>query len=191
MRKFAIKLFHSMGQDIQICKNKGFDEEKEIECCFQVCSKYWNEVRIVLSNYEFKTDTEEIDFFKNIKPLFTSEIEYYNLLYHAQLFKPPFDEEELQKFWQREFIRMERFIENHQAFYQYILNNDTSLDAIYYLRQNLDGSVVVNAGVDEIHNKTSTTQDALLAQYFALKRYSVYVQNQIENINKRVKNGNT
>lgn len=178
-----------MQQDIEICRQKGFDEEKEIECCSQVCKNYWQQVQKKLFVHQFNSDDEEIDFFKNVKPLFTSEIEYYNLLLHAELFRPVFGKDHIEKFWLRESLRLERFSENNSEFYKYYTSKDTSLDEIYYLRRNNDATDIPGAGIGELERKTSSSHDHLLSDLMALEKYTDYVQKQIEKLNT-VKNGN-
>jgi hypothetical protein len=179
-----------MQEDIQICKDKNFDEEKEVECCFQICTKYWNQLREELSVQQFKTEKQEIDFFKNIKPLFTSEIEYFNLVYHSLLFKPSFDHDEIVKFWTRELQRFEKFTETNQEFYKYSLNKETHLDKYFYLRHDYGIFDFEQGEKTELERKTSTSHDHLLTQYLALEKYSRYVNNQIENINRKIEDGN-
>ena len=36
----------------------------------------------------FDSTREEIKYYKTVKPLFKSQIEYYNLIYQAELLKP-------------------------------------------------------------------------------------------------------
>ena len=61
-------------------QKKRIDIHQEIECCFHICNNYWGQVRERLIHYEFNTRHDEIEFFKIIKPLFTSQIEYYGLI---------------------------------------------------------------------------------------------------------------
>jgi hypothetical protein len=191
MRKYALQLYDSMNLDLQLTKKKGLDEEREIECCHQVCSKYWQRLQQALLIHHFRSDNEEIDFFKNLKPLFESSIEFYNLLYHAQLFRPSFDSTETDKFWARESLRLERFRENNRDFYEYIHAKDASLDEVYFLRRNNSNDEFPNANMNEIERKTSTSHGQLLAEYLALEKYSEYVQQQIDKLNNKViANGN-
>lgn len=190
MRKFAMQLYESMNLDLELTKKKHLDEEKDIECCHQICSKYWQRLRHALSIYHFSSDAEEIDFFKNIKPLFISAIEFYNLLYHAHLFKPVFDALEKEKFWLRESLRLERFTESNVDFYNYINAKHTTLDEVYFLRRNNADVDFPYTNVSEIERKISTSHDHLMSEYMALEKYKNYVQQQLDQLNKLTTNGN-
>ena len=136
MRKLALDLYQSMQKELKLLQMHDLVSEKSVECCYQLSSKYLFQLRQMVSKYQFKSEEEEIDFFKNIHPLFTSEIEYCKLLFHAVLFTPP-DEEEGRKFWQREYLRLERFLENQSDFAVYMLSGNTCHDKEFFLRKNL------------------------------------------------------
>lgn len=182
MKQYALDLFQSMQKDITICRQKGFDEEKEIECCYQVCNKYWRQLSQLCAVHHFKNEEEEIDFFKNIKPLFTSEIEYYNLRYHAQLFRPLIGADELEKFWLRESLRLQRFMENNREFYRYYSKQQTCNDCFYFLRKNNELTEFPEANISQQERITSTSHDHLVAEYLALDQYNNYVQQEIEKL---------
>jgi hypothetical protein len=172
-----------MLKDIDACRKKGLDEEKLIECCWQIGKNYWHQVQLQLAQYEFSSDEDEIDFFKNIKPLFASEIEYYNLMLHAQLFQPLYDKELSQKFWNRELLRLERFIENNGEFYDYCKSGKTNFDRFFYLRRFNEDPEYPDPLLTELEKKTSTRNDGPLAEYLALQKYILYVQKQIDKLN--------
>jgi len=89
IRERATYLYGLMNLEVDQCRK---DEKKTLadiaECCFQSCIKYWDILRGEVATYTFPDEDEEVNFFKNIKPLFTSQAEYYTLLYHAEMFKP-------------------------------------------------------------------------------------------------------
>jgi hypothetical protein len=122
-----------MQQDISLCLQKQLVAETEIECCFQISRDYWSILEKNMENYNFLSIMEETDFCRNVKPLFVSQIEYYNLLYHAVLFKPISKQDGLKDFWIRETQRLDKFILNHRSFYDYYKSGDNSMDERYFL----------------------------------------------------------
>jgi hypothetical protein len=182
MRKFALQLYGSMQEDLQVCRQKGFVLEEEIESCFQICTNYWYRLREVLSTFRFDSEAEEIDFFKNIKPLFSAEIEYYNLLYHACLFMPVFDRQEQNEFWRREATRLERFIEANAEFCKYYESKDSEKDHFYFVRKSCNHYDQEHILGKEI--RTSTEADSLLATFLALQKYMRYIRGLMDELNK-------
>lgn len=168
-----------MQEKLQFLRMNDLVSEKSVECCYQLSSNYSFQLRQIVSSYQFQSEEEEIDFFKNIYSLFTSEIEYCKLLFHAVLFLPP-DEEEARKFWQREYLRLDRFIESQADFTGYILAGNTCHDHEYFLRKNLRNKNEPNAGVELPDIDRFTNCDVLMAEFFALQKYSRYVQMQLD-----------
>ena len=71
----------------------------------------------MLEDFKFPSDKDEIDFYKNVKPLFKSQLDYYNLVYHAELFKPMTNLVEMKEFLgQRAIQKLDRFILDHTEF---------------------------------------------------------------------------
>jgi hypothetical protein len=159
-----------------LCKNS-------IEECFLIAGNYWSELRATIAEYKFKTEEEEILFFKTVKPLFTSELEYYSLLYHTLLFCP-FDPERQKQFWEREGKRLQDFKEQHEDFISYHKSGNTADDVMYYLRANdrheLDNEIESYDG----DPMSRTSHDHLIAKLLALKRYNDYAQTKLKEIHK-------
>jgi len=176
MKEPASNLYQMMMADIDLVGKKGLTEVEVIECCFQVANTYWVRLREKLANYVFENNKEEIEFFKTIKPKFTSEIEYYNLLYHTQIFKPEYDPIEIMKFWTREADRLNRFIEDNKLFYEYYKARDCTNDEIYFLRANNDLSNLKESKVYDLDSRAATSHDHLIATILALQRYEKYVR---------------
>ncbi len=127
MKEISNQLYQSMVQDCEYCRKKQLDVIRELECCFQICTRYWAILRERVAGYEFDSTDDEIFFFKNIKPLFTSEIEYFGFVSFAELSKgKETDIRELQKFWYNESLRLEKFIKVNEDFYGYYKSGRTN-----------------------------------------------------------------
>ena len=82
------RLLSALQADLNNCLQQTTDPLKIIECCFIKSEQYWTLVKNQVSQYRFPSTASEIHFFKQLKPAFTSQVEYYNLLYHVEIFKP-------------------------------------------------------------------------------------------------------
>lgn len=178
------EFYQSMLQDFGHCRKKQLPLIDEIECCFQICTKYWSQLKIEVSKYEFKSDADEINFFKNCKPKFTSEIEYYNLLYHAEIFKPDIDIVELRKFWVKEGLRLKKFINEHEEFYSYYKNEDAYKDTLYFVRANSDYSNFSETRLHDMLVKACTSHDYLVSGIIAQERYNAYVDARLKELDR-------
>lgn len=181
MKEICKQLYQTMVQDLEFCKKKVLDLHKEIECCFAICNNYWSVVKDKVARYEFVNVSDEIEFFKMLKPLFTSQIEYYGLVSFAELTESKItDPVELRRFWMRELLRREKFINKNKAFCDYYKNGNTENDEEYFTRANNDLSNFLEAKAHDLDSKASTSHDYLVATILALEKYSEYVSKKLK-----------
>jgi hypothetical protein len=172
MKETCLSLYERMLHELHLCKKPSRSSASEIECCFQIAYGAWEAVSKKLRGYFFPNDWEEIEFFKVLRPKFTSEIEYYSLLYHAILFEPG---EHLSKlmFWQREHKRLAEFELQNQSFLYCYHADDCKTTPFYFLRRYCrsdNATRVLNYG----GSSALTNGDWLVARYVALLRFHPY-----------------
>jgi hypothetical protein len=174
MKLRAKQLYHDMMSDLQHCHNKGLAPAVEIECSYRISEKYWDILRGELRFYDFTSIAEEIYFFKEIKPRFVTETEYYRLLNYAESFCPSDSNPEDQKsFWIRQLNRLDKFKATYHEFY------------VYYLARQVDRDVhLFTAGDKEDKNyefdKTTSNYDHLVAQLLARERFAAYAGDKLK-----------
>jgi hypothetical protein len=183
MKKRAEYLYSHLLQDMDHCKRKGFDTKREAECCFHIADKYWAILKHEVVHYDFSNEQDEIDFFRVIKPKFTSEIEYYNLVFHMSLPLPddPVSHEYL---WRIEAQRLKKFIQSNQEFYDYYKSGRNDRDHEYFIRVNSDLSNFPKIKVYDMDSRANTSHDSLVASLIALERYDRYVAEQLDKLKK-------
>jgi len=86
----------------------GVPEVQQVERAFKLPGDYWQRLKNIWRMHNFTNVDEEIDFFRNIKPGFTKYIEYFTLVYSAQLLKPSEDEVAIFCFWEKEETKLRR-----------------------------------------------------------------------------------
>jgi len=96
------------------------------EGALEIIQRHWASFKKEILGYQFASLQEEIDFFKVMKPLFTSKMEYFLLL--ADDIKNP-------------YLRHKRFKEEHADFYQYYTSGRTENDHEWFIqRSNMESS---------------------------------------------------
>ena len=145
----------------------------QIEGCYEISNRYWEALKQKLIDFSFISKEDEIFFFKNIKPRFTSEIEYFKLIYHFEVLNPPVGV--LDKFMFMEKKRLNRFIQQNAEFYSYYKSNGTHLDEKYFLRINnkCESKSFLRPYDNEMQAKTS--HDHMVASIMALEKYDAYL----------------
>lgn len=157
------------------------DYDREVECCFMIADKYWRELSEKLRKYEFDVEAREIEFFKKWKPKFTSEIEYYNLVYHTLLFQPT-EVDSAIHFWAREYKRLEKFKTDQKEFLECYQNDQCELISYYFLRKYYDPKNILDAKIYDADTSIITNGDPLVASLFALERYKEYAEEKLRGL---------
>jgi RteC protein len=171
------QLYNKMQADIRRLE---LPELERIESCFRIATGYWHRLKETIRDHGFAGDDEEIGFFKKVKPLFTSQIEFYMLVYQAMLFQPENDSSELMLYWENEFRRLQKFIESKEEFVRYFKSGSICKDQQYFLRENNDPG---NAGFCKVYDQDkeyTTSHDYLVAALQAHEMYHEYVKEKLK-----------
>jgi len=175
------KLFSELQAALQDCRLESPDPLKIIECCFIKSDQYWSRIKTAVACHRFSSAAEEIYFFKHLKPSFTSQVEYYNLLYHVEIFKPV-STDELRSFWLREQHRLRDFIREHETFYQYYKSGGTQLDEQYFTRANSHPERLPDAKVYDRDTNATTGYDHIITSILALEKFTEYVEEKLASL---------
>jgi hypothetical protein len=179
MKDYCTMLYHYLQNEIDQCKQKMLAYDKEVECCFQIAVKYFRKLAEKLREYEFECEENEIEFFKKWKPKFTSEMEYFNLVYHALLFQP-IEPDSMITFWEREYKRLEKFKAEQKKFLDCYCKGNRETE-FYFLRKNYKAENLFESRI-YVDTSITTNGDPLVASLLALERYKGYTDEQLRNL---------
>lgn len=149
--------------------------EKAIEI---ILASIANLKKVILKS-NFKSDLEEIHFFKDIKPQFTSRLVYYNAVYNIETKKPNGGNRILKKYYNNELIKLKAFFDNELEFYKYYRSGSTYLDYKYFLRGKFDIKMSLDSYYFETDTDFSTSHDYKVAKILANDLIQLYLENQL------------
>jgi RteC protein len=174
------ELFALLRDDVAACRQNGGPLPREIECCFAVVNRYWMILRDEAKDYFFRDVEEEIVFFKNCKPLFTTEIHFYGLYYHAELFRLQCldDPEELKNFLVAESLRLGKFKTANEPFYHYYKQGRKDLDQLWFTKCTRQEDPAKD-WVTGKQQAVASSHDHLVSSLLSLERYHEYITTQI------------
>jgi hypothetical protein len=176
MTETCTQLYESMLAELQACREQGLPALKEIECCFSIACSCWNLVRKKLARHLFTSEEEEINFFKFQKPRFISEIIFYELLNHLEIFLPD-GREHYRNLLLRERTRLEKLAWSQPEFFEYYKSGRTDEDRLYFLR--CPERAAPELSPYDREGTTCTSKDYLAAQILALERYDELLQKRL------------
>lgn len=174
----SMQLYARMQQEIGQLEAVSKNEMARLEGCFSIALTYFEKIKERSASYVFRHETDEIHFFKNIKPLFRAALEYYTLLYQAVLFKPA-EKDWLVAYWLQQLKRVDRFNNRHREFYQYYMSGCTYRDAFYFTRVGNaekagDGSFAKNKQPNSVHH--------IAAHILGYQQYRLHVEMELERL---------
>jgi hypothetical protein len=136
--------------------------------------------------YEFASKDEEIAFFKEVKPTFTSQYYYFEKLLSMKVNEPVNGVDTLKTYYYRELDILQEFIRTHQEFYKYCVSDSTQFDEQYFLRENNSINCV------EVDCRFSTGYDNILAMIHTNQMIKDHLQSLIRRIDsEHAENGLT
>lgn len=155
------------------------DQIKKCEQAITIILKSINELKKLIGKNNFKSKSEEIMFFKEIKPLFTSKFIYFNRVYKIEMKKPNGGNRILKKYYNNELLKLKAFFDNELEFYQYFRSGSTYLDYKYFLRGEFDIKLALDSYYFESDMSFATSHDFKVATILANDLIELYLENQL------------
>ncbi|MDR6968184.1 hypothetical protein J2X31_002199 [Flavobacterium arsenatis] len=133
----------------------------------------------IIHKYSFKSESEEIHFFKEVKPQFTSKLIYYNMVYKVETKKPYGGERILKKYLNNELEKLKRYFDNNLEFYKYYRTGSSYLDYKYFTRGKFDIKMTLDSFYFEVDHTFATSHDFKVAKIMAHDLVQVYLEDKL------------
>ena len=114
------------------------DRIKDIPQIILLLEQGFSELKEIVSFYKFKSEMDEIFFFKIIKPKFFSKLIYYRKVYNIEMMRPNGQDCVLKNYFINELNQLENFYNKNIDFYKYYRSGSTHLDKYFFLRGKLN-----------------------------------------------------
>ncbi len=176
--KYSI-LLNNLNEQLNFIDLEIDDQIKKCEQAITVILKSIYELKKVATKTNFKSKSEEIQFFKEVKPLFTSKLIYFNLVYRIEMKKPNGGNKILKKYYNNELLKLKAFFDNELEFYQYFRSGSTYLDYKYFLRGEFDIKLALDSYYFESDMLFATSHDFKVATILANDLIELYLENQL------------
>ena len=172
-------LLNNLNEQLNFIDLEIDDQIKKCEQAITVILKSINELKKAATKTNFKSKSEEIQFFKEVKPLFTSKLIYFNLVYRIEMKKPNGGNKILKKYYNNELLKLKAFFDNELEFYQYYRSGSTYLDYKYFLRGEFDIKLALDSYYFESDMSFATSHDFKVATILANDLIELYLENQL------------
>ena len=143
-------------------------------------------VRERVKKESFKTEEEEIYFFKEIKPKFISKLIYHSKVFYTERNKPFGRIIAERDYYMKELEKLEASIEKHESFFKYMRANSTFLDNRYFLRGKFDIHLKLDSYYFETDPAFSTSHDFKAAKFISTNLLQEYIENKLNKLEEEI-----
>lgn len=172
-------LLNNLNEQLNFIDLEIDNQIKKCEQAITVTLKSINELKKLVTKTNFKAETEEMQFFKEIKPQFTSKLIYFNRVYKIEMKKPNGGNRILKKYYNNELIKLKAFFDDELEFYQYFRSGSTYLDYKYFLRGKFDIKLALDSYYFETDTSFATSHDFKVSTILANDLIQLYIENQL------------
>lgn len=176
LKQFAEELKVRMEAEIDTILSEQPDELRRTSLLIECVGRYVGELKRYVVKYKFRTIKEEIAFFKHIKPDFVNRLFYFKKLFKVQLFETANPNESKLRFYRKQLQRIQRSLDRHREFYQYLLSRADENDELYFSRTRSSAKTVM---LDE---RFSSKYDHILSRIQSMEMIGSYLLTAIQKI---------
>jgi hypothetical protein len=155
------------------------DPIKRCENAIDITLKSLQKLKFLFEKEKIKSHEQEIDFFKNVKPKFTSKLIYYNAVFKIETKKPHGGERILKKYLYNELDKLKRYFDSNLDFYRYYRTGSSYLDHKYFVRGKFDVKLALDSFYFEADHTFSTSHDFKVAKILAHDLIQVYLEDKL------------
>ncbi len=179
MKGFADKLEKEINNRLKAIEKSNLNVLKKSLEASLVLGDAFQRLRDFITNYTFKNEAEEIEFFKLIKPRLYYRLIYYRKAYNIEMNRPVGVDSQ-KAYLIDEIKAINRYNNKHSDFVRYYRSGMTHLDSLYYLRNRNDTALYLESFHYERDPKFSTNADFKVAKLLANELLSAYLKGELE-----------
>lgn len=180
MKNFTNNLLNEI--EIQIQKTE-YNEKNKLKCLIEILNileRKLNQLKEFVVKYDFKSEEEEILFFKEQKPKIWSKLIYYLSVYKIEINRPKGSILTVETYLLVELDRLKQFFDRNIEIYHYYRTGCTHFDKIYFLRNKItDIPVNLACFYYERDIRFSTGYDYKISKIMANDLLELYIKSEL------------
>lgn len=189
MNETIEKYLFELNEQIRFIELEYQDPIKRGETAINIILNSLEKLKNFVTKYKFKNKTEEITFFKNLKPQFFSKIIFFTKVLNIETKRPKGSDKTQRKYFLNELNNLQRFFDNNLDFYQYYRTGATYLDDKYFIRGKHDIRLSLDTFFFAADPSFNTSHDFKVAKILANDLLEIYLKEQLTALDtKNVKN---
>jgi hypothetical protein len=178
MKEYLKTAFTTLQEELELITDMGTLPVRRLALTLTAAGEALKKIRAYVVANPFVDAAEEMELFKNQKPLFTSEQLYAIEVFTIETNRPIGDPAALRAYFELELAVIKRFFDQYQFLYQYHIHELTELDHLLFKRGAKPTGILLpeNDGADP---EFCSSADKLFAKFIAYERLQVYIVAQL------------
>lgn len=189
MKLFSESLMAELEHKLKIIHSETQEPIRYAELAIRRLVEILESLKTKFLAHQFQDKSEEIDFFRNIKPRFAAWLIYYNDIYNIETAKPFGTKKMIRRYYGAELIKLQLFFNENREFYKYVRTDNRSLDGKYFRRGRQDIRHTLDSFYLQADQRFSTSHDYRLARMMANDKIKSYLEDQISRLEQKVESG--
>lgn len=185
MKNFSKSLLTELDNKLKTVHSENEEPIKYAEESIKILIVILERLKTFFISYKFENKSEEIEFFKLIKPQFVYKLIYYNEIYNIETNSPYGGEKVLRKFYNSELEKLKIYFEENLDFYKYYRTGNNYLDKKYFVRGQHDIRLTLDSFYFQADHRFTTSHDFKVAQIMANDLVQVFIETEIARIERR------
>lgn len=160
-------------------------EENSIKKALQashILGDAFDRLKKFIKDYRFRSEAEEIEFFKEIKPRLFCRLIYYRKIYNIEMNRPIASIEAQIDYLRQQQQNIDYWNTKRLDFIRYYKAGSTYLDQLYFLRGQTDTEQYLETFYYELDPLFSTNCDFKVAKLLANESLSIYLLSEIKKL---------
>ncbi len=176
VKNFCAELESRMKEKLELLGQEESDVTVRCNKAMLFVAGLLHELKEFVRDYQFTDLTEEIYFFKVLKPAFMSQYLFFEQVLTLKTSEPSRLSGSVQSYYVAELEKLQVFNKDKAEFIQYCQSEETKLDDRYFVRG------FVPATDFQTDRDFSTVYDVLLSRIMAAKLVTEYIISVVENL---------
>ena len=190
MKTYAQKLSSELNHQLEHIHLETIEPIEYSELAIGSVVSILEQLKTFFISYQFETKTDEIQFFREIKPQFASKLIYYNEIYNMETKKPLASAKVQRKYYSNELAKLKDYFDENIHFYKYYRTGNRCLDKKYFVRGKHDIKLTIDSFYFQADQRFSTSHDYTVAKILANDQIKVYIEEQIALLQNQIANPN-
>lgn len=169
------KIISELNASIQAGELELYDIVQNVPSMILMMENAFEELKVVVSAYEFPTRWEEVIFFKETKPKVFSKLIYLRKIYYLEVNRPVSNYTTIRTYLEKEHSQINDFCNKNVEFIQYYRSGQTCFDEFYFVRGRHEMDLNLESFYFERDPMFSTNFDFKVAKLLANDMLAAYL----------------